>query len=89
MSDEVTFGEVLNDFIRSQKVEPVEIRSKQLENIKYTCSVCNRLYTKSALYEDYGVCDRCASRTVVGLFNRDNDNLTIKEFKEKIRNEVI
>lgn len=89
MSDEVTFGEFLDDFIRSQKVEPVKIRSKKLENIMHTCSVCNQLYTESALYEDYGVCDRCTSRIIVELFNHDNDNLTIKELKEKLKNEAI
>ena len=75
LSDEVTFGEVLKDFIKSQKVEPVEIRSKQLENIMYTCNVCGKLFTKSAISENHGVCNRCTSKTVVELFNHDNDNI--------------
>lgn len=64
--------------MNSIRVEPIKL-------ISQTCKLCGRIYLRQIVEEDYGVCDRCLSKTIVEFYKEENHDLTIEEFKEKIK----
>lgn len=49
-----------------------------------TCTRCKKEYSIPSYQEDLGFCDECYILVAKALFNKDNDNLKVKELRENL-----
>lgn len=50
---------------------------------------CKRCFVKIGNYSPFPLCEVCFRIAMKEFFSKENDNLTIKEFREKIENDRI
>lgn len=76
----------MNEEIECKEIKP-QITAAPILNESRTCLCCGEKFMVSPFIEQ-DLCCRCYLVVVKQLFNKENDNLTIKELKEKIKNEL-
>ena len=55
------------------------------QTLQKVCKCCNKNYTIKEYMVDYGVCPNCLPIIFKEFLNTKNDNLTIPEFREKVK----
>lgn len=61
-----------------------DIVIRPIEKIKKNCICCGK-ETEIFPYEDRNFCDKCFVTVCRELFNKENDNMTVMEVREKIK----